>query len=110
MEEPNVNEKEKAVAIAYCGEALGNAERACIIAGYSPRTARGSAYKIVARDGVQQYIKWLNHNKLVASIATIEEIQAFWTGIMKAGDVDMKHRLRASELLSKVLIDNVEEW
>lgn len=109
MEEPIVREKEKAVAIAYCGEALGNAERACIIAGYSPRTARGNAYKIVAKDGVQQYIKWLNSQKLVASIASIEEIQAFWSGIMRTGDVDMKHRLRASELLSKVICD-VEEW
>lgn len=108
MQEPNVKHKEKLVAIAYCGEAMGNAEKACIIAGYSPRTARGNAYKIVAKDGVQEYIAWLNSQKTVATIATIEEIQTFWTKVMNSKECEIKDRLKASELLYKVV--SVDEW
>lgn len=108
MDEPIVKPKEKAFAIAYCGEALGNAEQACIIAGYSPRYARGNAYKMVANSGVQAYIKWLNSGKLVADIATIEEIQSFWTEVMRSGAEKTENRLRASENLAKV--KQIDEW
>ena len=106
--EPNVKPKEKAFAIAYCGVALGNAEKAAVIAGYSPKYARGNAYKIVAKRGVQDYIKWLNSGKLKEDIATIEEIQAFWTDVMRSGSEKMFDRLKASELLAKV--KQVEDW
>lgn len=109
--EPSVTKKEKLVAIYYCGEAMGSCEKACIMAGYSPRTARGNAYKIVAREGVQAYIKWLNarnNGKDVAQeVATMEEIQAFWTKVMRNGEEATKNRLKASELLAKV---KSEDW
>lgn len=109
--EPAVTKKEKLVAIYYCGEAMGSCEKACIMAGYSERTARGHAYKIVAREGVQAYIKWLNatnRGKDVANeVATMEEIQAFWTKVMRNGEEATKNRLKASELLAKV---KGEEW
>ena len=109
--EPAISKKEKLVAIYYCGEAMGSCEKACIMAGYSPRTARGHAYKIVARDSVQAYIKWLNANnrgKDVANeVATMEEIQAFWTKVMRNGEEKTSDRIKASELLAKV---KSEEW
>lgn len=108
MDEPIVKPKEKAFAIAYCGEALGNAEKACIIAGYSPRYARGNAYKMVAKSGVQAYIQWLNSCTLEKNIATIEEIQSFWTDVMRSGEEKTENRLRASENLAKV--KQVDEW
>lgn len=109
--EPTVTKKEKLVAIYYCGKAEGNCERACVMAGYSPRTARGNAYKIVARKGVQDYIKWLNSRnkdeKVAYEVASMEEIQAFWTRIMRNGEEATKNRLKASELLAKI---KSEEW
>jgi phage terminase small subunit len=33
-----------------------NAEAAAVRAGYSPRYARGNAYKLVARSGIKEYI------------------------------------------------------
>lgn len=101
MDEPKVDEKSKLVATYYCGEALGNAEKACVMAGYSPRYARGNAYKVVARSGVQKYIKYLNSLTRKQRIATIEEIQEFWTEVMQGGCYEPKDRLRASELLAK---------
>lgn len=106
--EPKIKEKHKAFAIAYCGEALGNAEKAALIAGYSASYARGNAYKLVANEGVKRYIEWLNSGKLVADIATIEEIQSFWTSVMRSGHEKTFDRLKASELLAKVKA--VEEW
>ena len=34
-----------------------NAEAAAVRAGYSPRYARGNAYKLVARSGIKEYIE-----------------------------------------------------
>lgn len=107
LEEPNVKLKEKLVATYYCGEALGNAEKACVLAGYSDRYARGNAYKIVATSGVQEYIKYLNSLTAEKDIATIEEIQSFWTNVMRDSNEFMKNRLRASEMLAKI---KAEEW
>lgn len=110
VKEPNVNERAKAVATYYCGEALGNAEKACIMAGYSPRYARGNAYKVVASGGVQEYIKYLNSLTSEKKIATIEEIQSFWTFVMNDENEQIKDRLRASELLAKGKGMFNDEW
>lgn len=101
MEEPKVNEKAKLVATFYCGEALGNAEKACIMAGYSKRYARGNAYKVVASSGVQKYIKYLNDMAQGNNIATIKEIQEFWTNVMNSTREKTTDRLKASEYLAK---------
>lgn len=104
MDEPRIKAQLKAVATYYCGEAMGNAEKSVILAGYSPKYARGNAYKIVARKDVQDYIKWLNsqaESSVVRRIATVEQIQAFWTEILNNGSCEVKDRLRASELLAK---------
>lgn len=102
-EEPKVKEREKQVAINYCGEAHGNAEKACIMAGYSKRYARGNAYKVVASPGVQSYIDYIN--TLVTNdeyIASVEDIQRFWTRIMNDDLQKTNNRIRASENLAKV--------
>lgn len=104
MDEPKLKPQLKLVATYYCGEAMGNAEKSAIMAGYSPKYARGNAYKLVAREDVQAYIKWINaqaEHSLVRHIASIEEIQGFWTDIFNNGSCEVKDRLRASELLAK---------
>lgn len=113
MDEPKIKPQLKLVATYYCGEALGNAEKSVIMAGYSPKYARGNAYKIVARKDVQEYIKYINsqaESSLVRHIATIEEIQGFWTDVMENGNVEMKDRLRASESLAKSKGAFINDW
>lgn len=114
MEEPKINEQRKLVAINYCGVAAGNAEKAVVMAGYSKRYARGHAYKIVARQDVQDYIRYLNSRKemdgVAGHIATIEEIQAFWTATMNDKNIKPSVRVRASELLAKAQGQFREEW
>ena len=87
--------------------AIVNAEQSAIRAGYSKKYARGNAYKLIARQDVQQYIAYLrylqsvNPTSPILHIATINEIQGFWTNVMDSNRYDIKDRLRASELLAK---------
>ena len=104
MEEPQVKEKYKLVAINYMGECLGNAEKAMIAAGYSPKYARGNASKFIQKDGVRNYIeylKWTMRQEREKQIANVADIQEFWTGVMNNRAYEMKDRLKASELLAK---------
>lgn len=107
MEEPKIKPQLKLVATYYVGECAGNAEQSAIKAGYSEKYARGNAYKLVARKDVQQYMAYLRYlqDTNPASpdlhIATLNEIQSFWTKVMNDSRWEMKDRLRASESLAK---------
>lgn len=104
MEEPKIKPQYKLVASYYCGEALGNAEKAVILAGYSRKYARGNAHKVVAKKEVQQYIAYLNsltQDDVQYHVANIKEIQAFWTKVMDSNSCKTSDRLKASELLAK---------
>lgn len=105
MEEPKLSPKHKLWAKYYLGEAAGNTEKAAILAGYSKKYARSSAYKIRARADVQEYMQYLiqmTQDDPLYHIADIKEIQDFWTRIMNDEDVRVRDRLKASELLAKV--------
>ena len=96
-----MNPRQKLFCEYYCGECLGNAEKAAIKAGYSVAYARGNANKLVANSGVQEYIRELNAKTESDNIATIKNIKRFWSNVMNDEDEMMKNRLRASELLAK---------
>lgn len=85
----------------YCGECNGNAGAAMIKAGYKPKFAASNADKLLKNTEVKNYIAELNAAIKNDSIATIEDIQAFWSDIMNDITQDMKNRLRASENLAK---------
>lgn len=96
-----MNPRQKLFCEYYCGECLGNAEKAAIKAGYSVAYARGNASKLVAKSGIQAYIRELNAKTESNNIATIKDIKRFWSDVMNDEDEIMKNRLRASELLAK---------
>ena len=114
MVEPKIKEQFKQFAIKYCGDCKGNAEASAIACGYSPRYARGNAHKLVARKDVQDYIQYLNVvgiPKAKDHVATITDIQAFWSSVMLDTSAEIKDRLRASELLCKSRGGfNTSEW
>lgn len=107
MQEPKLKPQLKLVAMFYTGECCGNAEKSAIKAGYSAKYARGNAYKLVARKDVREYIEYLKYLQSINTInpelhiATLREIQFFWTSIMENPGYNTKERLRASELLAK---------
>lgn len=98
----------------------GNAEEAAITAGYSEKYARGNAYKLVAKSGVESYIKERLKELDNKSIAKQEEVLQYLTSVMRGeleeevlygiGDgvqstrhieVGAKDRIKAAELLGK---------
>jgi phage terminase small subunit len=99
----------------------GNATRAAIAAGYSPRTARqrGSALMqdpriidaISRRGAASADPDGLISGIVRSKIATREERQEFWTVTMNDERLPMKDRLRASDLLGRSqgdFLDRVE--
>ena len=78
-----------------------NATQAAIRAGYSTRTAYSIGQRLLKNVEIQQAIQagMTEHsNRLIADRQTRQE---FWTSTMLDTDTDMKHRLKASELLAK---------
>lgn len=107
-----LNQKQILFCQYLIGECKGDKAAAAIKAGYTAASARTSAAKLLKRRDVQDYITQLNaevaHNytQKVAecvkyNIASIAEIQAFWTKIMNDEEEPMRNRIRASELLAK---------
>lgn len=85
----------------YLGECCGNAEQAAIKAGYKASSARTGASKLLQNAQVKQYIAQKSAKIATDAIASIQEIQAFWTKIIRDENELIKNRLRASELLAK---------
>lgn len=111
MDEPKIKPQLKLVALNYVGKCCGNAERSVIEAGYSKKYARGNAYKLVARDDVQKYIQYLRDNKQnMRDIMELNDLQEFWSNVIKNENVKMRERLRASELLGKSLGAFSDDW
>lgn len=85
-----LNQKQILFCQYLIGECKGDKAQAAIKAGYKPASARTSAAKLLKRRDVQEYITQLNaevaqnYTQKVAecvkhNIASIAEIQGFWT-------------------------------
>jgi phage terminase small subunit len=105
-------EKQKRFAEEYVK--TGNGTQSYINAGYSASTrkvAESNARKLLANyTQITSYIKELNNNLMDSQIADMEEVKRFWTVTFRDGDMDPKHRLKASEYIAKTnaaFIDNI---
>lgn len=96
-----MNIRQKLFCEYYLGECCGNAEQAAIKAGYTPRSARQSAYKLLQNIQIKEYIAQKSSEIITNNIASIQDIQEFWTRIIRDEDEPTKNRLRAAELLAK---------
>ena len=86
-----------------------NATRAAQAAGYSRRTAYSIGQRLLKNVEVSQAISSAMTERRNSLIATREQRQQFWTQVMNDTDQDMKHRLRASELLGRSEADFTEK-
>ena len=60
-----------------------NAEAAAVRSGYSPRYARGNAYKLVAKSGIKEYIEKRMAEKESELIADQNEVLRYLTAVMR---------------------------
>ena len=81
-----------------------NATQAAIRAGYSPRSAYSQGQRLLKKAEVQAAMA--EHRE--KGIADRETRQKFWSDTMLNKKEDMKHRLKASELLAKSECDFIE--
>lgn len=89
----------------------GNATEAAIRAGYASGSAEVTGARLLRNAKVQGIIKGREQSESRVRIASRQQRQEFWTSVMSDGEVDMKDRLKASELLGKSegdFLDRVE--
>lgn len=108
-----LNDRQRKFCELYA--ATGNASKAAVGAGYSPKSAATNADKLLKNTKVQAYLQKIARPAQSARIATAEERQAFWTDVMYGRVKDdegnlprMSDRLKASELLGKAQADFVD--
>ena len=82
-----------------------NATQAAIRAGYSSKTAYAIGQKLLNIPEVKEALQTAIQSRKSELIATSEQLKEFWTSIMNNEKIDVKNRLRASELLAKAYGD-----
>lgn len=78
-----------------------NATQAAIRAGYSKKTAYSIGNELLKKPDIQQALHAAMSQRNSNLIANLEDRKKFWTRVMLDENENMKHRLRASELLGK---------
>lgn len=91
-----------------------NATQAARLAGYSERYAGTNADKLLKNTNVQATIAALTEQISSVRIADAKERHEFWTSVMRGHEegfkgLEMKDRLKASELLGRAQLDFVEK-
>lgn len=95
-----MNERQKKFCEYYAANG-GNGAAAAREAGYSARSAREIARKLLTDVDILDYIHELQDADANARIARISQIKAFWTDTMNDAEQRMPNRLKASELLAR---------
>lgn len=96
-----MTEKQKRFCDYYIASA--NSYESYKKAGYKGKeeSLRAAASNLLAKPHIQEYIKARSKELESERIASIEEVQEFWTREMRNEENDKNHRIRASELLAK---------
>lgn len=112
MEEPRLKPQLKLLVVNYLGKCQGNQVQSAIAAGYTPTYAKAQSYKLFARKDVQEYIAYLQskEGQVVKGVMELEEIQEWWSSVIKNSTFRCADRLRASELLAKSKGAFKEDW
>lgn len=101
-----LNERDKKFADEYIR--TGKIIESAIKAGFAESTARDRAAEWLnpnsksAKLSVLEYISEINKKIEKEKIADAKEIQEFWTKTFRDEEVEMKDRIKTSELLAKV--------
>ena len=108
----NLTVKQKKFADYYIQN--GNAKQSYINAGYKAHTkgtAEVNGCRLLSNAKVQEYIQEVNHIIQSARIADMKEVKEFWTNTLRDNELDLKERIKVSELIGKTngaFLDKIE--
>ena len=77
----------------------GNATKAALGAGFSPRTAKSQGARLLTFVDVQKRLRELERERRSELIASVEAVQEFLSALMRDEHTAPTHRLKAAELL-----------
>jgi len=78
-----------------------NATWAAKMAGYSPKTAYKIGIENLSKPVIKEYIAKRNKQLESERIADIEEVREFWSKVLRDEGLEMKDRIKVSELIAK---------
>lgn len=90
-------QKRFAELFASCGNAAEAARRA----GYSTRTARSQAQRLLTNADILAYVRQLQDQAAAGRIASMIQVRAYWSDVLNNPAEKTADRLRAGELLAK---------
>lgn len=92
-----MNSRQKKFCLEYA--ACGNATKAAEAAGYSKQTARSQGQRLLTKVDIQAYLKEIEQELLSEKIASLQDVQIFWTDIMTDASQKTTDQIKAAELL-----------
>ena len=94
-----MNEQQRRFAEYY--SASGNAAEAARQAGYSERTARSQGQRLLTDVDILRYVRELQDQSASERVASLVQVKAYWSEVMRNPGERTVDRLRAGELLAK---------
>lgn len=110
--EKKLKAKLNPMQVTFCQEWIrtSNGAQSAITAGYSPRSARVQAARLLARDNVRNYIAAVQERLQSDKIADIDEVMQYLTSVMRGEkkdqfdlDASLSDRTKAATELAKRL-------
>lgn len=92
-----MNPKRERFCLLYAE--CGNATKAALGAGYSPRTAKSQGARLLTFADIRARILELERERHSELIASVEAVQEFLSALMRDEHTAPTHRLKAAELL-----------
>ena len=94
-----MNERQKRFCEFYAENPDGTS--AAVRAGYSTRSAAAIASENLRKPDLSKYINSLQKEASSSRIASIEEVKAFWSEVVRDKEAKHADRIRAAELLAR---------
>lgn len=101
MTQPFQHSRRARFAAAYAQH--GIAERAAVEAGYSPRTARAAASRLLTFPGVREELTRLAKATESDTVATLQEVRERMTAIARSETASTEDVLRALDAIGKTM-------
>jgi phage terminase small subunit len=96
-----LTEKQRRFVEAFLGKAQGNGTHAAIMAGTSRKSAATVAWRLLRKVEVQKALVARMERKEAIGAVTQAERESFMADVLRDRAQDMKHRMKAADMLNR---------